>query len=284
MNASKFAAQQKQNYFYKSLTNLLLLPIFSLLNVLSVFTSETYFLFSSYISTQLLLVGYEMQQGTGVTEYAVIFSILAIVAVLPFVACYLVARLVKKPIVSMIATVVGLVLTVADTALLVFDCIVYLTVAPEYFFGNLPDLLVHIVLLGIMIWTTVLSVGLFRDSRRPVAEKEEKPVEVTEGEIAESAAASTRTLTLVRQKRFAAMAMKLIVLKDGEPLCFLGNGETCDVEIPTAKTEIALTFDGASPRMNIPTVILEAGDAPRTLKADIKTGFLYPHLFLTEEN
>ena len=57
MNASQFAEMQKERRFFGVLSSLLYLPIFSVLNVLTVYTSGYYFIFSSYFSTMLLSVG-----------------------------------------------------------------------------------------------------------------------------------------------------------------------------------------------------------------------------------
>ena len=282
MTSSKFFKEQQKNRYYKTLFNLLLLPIFSALNVLTFFSSQSYFLFSSYFSTQLLYAGWVLGQQTGMQEFPIIFSRLAIVAVLPFVACYLVARLSKKPLVSMIATVAGLVLTTADTVLLLVDCVAFLAADPEYFIMNLPDLAAHLAILGIMIYTTVLSVGLYRASRLP-DETAEDVAEVSEGVTEDTASTATRTLTLTRRKSFWASGVQLIVLANGEPVCTLKSGATEEIQVSTGKVEITLTTMDASPRMEVPTVTLEEGDAPRAFTADVKTGFLYPKLSLTEE-
>ena len=178
MHTSNFSAMQKQSRFYKTLANLLLLPICSILSVITVSTTGTYLMISSRFSLQIHFTGYKMHQP----EFSVIFSILAVVAVLPFIACYLVARFTKKPIVAMIATAVGLVLTVADTAYLVYWCILYLMHMSPLFLKTLPDLVAHLVLLGIAVWCTVLSVGLFRDSRCPAAVTEDETADKTKKE------------------------------------------------------------------------------------------------------
>lgn len=281
MNASKLMEQQKERRFFGVLSSLLYLPVFSVLNVLTIYTSGTYFIFSSYFSTLLLSMGYIFSEQFGKSEYALIFSLLAVLAVLPYVACYLVARLVKKPIVSLIATAVGLVLALVDTVLLVVDCVAYLAVDPNFMISNLAELVIHGIIVGLLTYATVLSALRFRDSRRPAAENETAS---TVGKAASATATTaTRTLTVSRPKTFAGMGIELVVAVDGEIACILKNGATEEMQIPTHTVTVSVTVPGVAVRVEVPTVTLEEGDAPRTLVAGVKTGFLAPKLSLTEE-
>ena len=280
MNASKLLEQQKERRFFGTLSSLLYLPIFSVFNVLTIYTSGTYFIFSSYFSTLLLSMGYIFSEEFGKSEYALIFSLLAVLAILPYVACYLVARLVKKPLISMIATALGLVLVLVDTALLVVDCVSYLATDPNFLISNLPELVIHGIIVGLLTYATVLSALRFRDSRRPAAEVAEGA-----GGAADAAATTaTRTLTVSRPKTFAGMGIELVVAVDGESACILKNGATEKVQIPTREVTVSVTVPGVAVRVEVPTVTLAEGDAPRTLVAGVKTGFLAPKLSLTEEN
>ena len=283
MNASQFAEMQKERRFFGVLSSLLYLPIFSVLNVLTVYTSGYYFIFSSYFSTMLLSVGYILSAEFGKSEYALLFSFLAILAILPYVACYLVARLVKKPLAPLIATAVGLALALADTALLVVDCVSYLAVDPDFMISNLPELVIHAIIVGLLIYATVLSALRFRDARRPKTEATEASAPATESAASSTATTALRTLTVSRPKAFAGMGIELLVFAGGEIVCSLKNGETQTVQITAGTVDISITLMNAGARVEVPSITLEEGDAPRTLTVGLKAGFLFPKISITEE-
>ena len=283
MNASQFTEMQKERRFFGVLSSLLFLPVFSVLNVLTIYTSGYYFIFSSYFSTLLLSVGYVLSAEFGKSEYALLFSFLAILAVLPYVACYLVARLVKKPLAPLIATAVGLALALADTTLLVVDCVAYLAVDPDFMISNLAELVIHAIIVGILIYATVLSALRFRDARRPKTEATEASAPAAESAASSTATTALRTLTVSRPKAFAGMGIELLVFAGGEIVCSLKNGETQTVQIPAGTVDVSISVMNAGARAEVPSITLEEGDAPRTLTIGVKTGFLFPKISITEE-
>lgn len=283
MNASQFAEMQKERRFFGVLSSLLYLPIFSVLNVLTVYTSGFYFIFSSYFSTLLLSVGYILSAEFGKNEYALLFSFLAILAILPYVACYLVARLVKKPLAPLIATAVGLALALADTTLLVVDCVTYLSVDPNFMISNLAELVIHAIIVGLLIYATVLSALRFRDARRPKTEATEASAPAAESAASSTATTALRTLTVSRPKAFAGMGIELLVFAGGELVCSLKNGETQTVQIPVGTVDVSITVMNAGARAEVPSITLEEGDAPRTVVVGVKAGFLFPKISITEE-
>lgn len=97
--------------------SLLIVVILSIINLFSLIFTQSYFLFSSYITFMFGATGYDLYTETGDALVVVVIAVLGIISVLPYLACWIFS---KKKVGWLIA---ALVLFAVDTLLLLFDTI-----------------------------------------------------------------------------------------------------------------------------------------------------------------
>lgn len=71
----------------------LLVFVLSVVNVVSIATSETYFLFSSYVSQILTVMGLEFSAiYEGNSAFLIVFGVLAVLVAVPYLLCFIFSK------------------------------------------------------------------------------------------------------------------------------------------------------------------------------------------------
>ena len=68
-------------------SSLMMIVILSLINVFAIMFTDTYFVFSSYITQTIAAVGYVMAEESGENIYLIISAVLGVLSVVPYLIC-----------------------------------------------------------------------------------------------------------------------------------------------------------------------------------------------------
>ena len=262
LNNLKNDAKYKQGRYA-----LLLIAIFSIVNLFSVVLTETYYLFSSYITQLLAILGYTFYLETGAIVWVILFGLLGLISVLPYLVCYFLS---KKRAGWMIAALV----------LFSLDSLIFCVLELPYFNVSM------ILDIAIRIWALVsLVLGVkYGLALKDAPESEEPLLTPTEG--AEAAAEGLdemsfveRRITLTRAKSFVGCAIALSCIVDGKVVDTIKNGETKILSINGKACEFAvLSPNGdSSDIMQIP-----AGYESKAYTVRCKTGMTAFRVILEE--
>ena len=72
--------------------SLLLIIIFSVVNLFSTVLAETYFLFSAYIPQLLISVGYYLSAETGLQLYTLVGGVMGFILIVPYFICWIFSK------------------------------------------------------------------------------------------------------------------------------------------------------------------------------------------------
>lgn len=253
--------------------SLLLVTILSVVNLFSIVLTDTYYLFSSYITQFLAIEGALWYIETQQVVFPIVFGVIGFVTVIPYFLCFLFS---KKRAGWMIA---ALVLFSLDSVLFLID-FVYLIAM-----GDLSML----IDLAIRIWVLVsLALGVKYGLRTETSEAEMKAeAEATAldydpeaGDAFDEMAAVTRTLTVARAKSFVGCAMKTLIFVNGKEVESLKNGETKTVQINGKECELFILGPNNVAISN--TVTVPAGYDNKSYTVKCKTGFSTMQIILEE--
>lgn len=258
---------------YKNARILLLaVLIFSLINALMIL-GDSYFLFSSYLTTLI--------EGVGISlfiefEYNAIFLVLTIVLViislLPYLFCFIFS---KKHHGWLIA---ALVLFSIDTAILIFDAIGSIS---EGNASLILDLAIHVYVLVSLAIGVVAGIKLKNETEEPEQLTDYTEEAITDNQSAEfdpALAGVGRTITLNRKKSFYGSAVKFICMLDGKSVGDLKNGKS--LVINTDGNAHVLTVAGGA--CVAKTVQIEAGCENREYQLFIKMNMMTSEIMIVE--
>ena len=260
------SAVQANLKYQNGRTSLLLITGFSAINLVTLFFGSTYFLFSSYITQLISIIGsvfYE-ELGGSIPVLLVTFALGAI-SVLPYLLCWIFS---KKHVGWMIA---ALALFSVDSLLLLFDMLTSL-------FGGFD--ISYLIDIAFHIWA-IASLAIAVSYKLRAKNDAQEPAAVWEAEGAPSYTPASeepvRNLVLTRTKKFSGSAVSYICALNGEEIGQISNGQTVSFPIGSGAYSFAvLTPQGAS--SNVITV--EAGTEDVNLTLNSKMGFSEIHLYL----
>lgn len=253
--------------------NLLLVVIFSAINVFSILFTNTYFLFSAFIPQLITEVGAIMYQESGVALFAVVASVLSLVTVVPYLLAWIFS---KKNVGWMIAATV---LYTVDT-LLFLGTFISLIMQGEIF--GIADIVFHAWVIFSLISAVVYGL-------RASNEKEVSPAEGSNAFAFGNAAGTpeagqqdgaTRMLTVTREKKFAGSAIQFICFVNGQELFRLKNGETKAAEVPASAFELGFMLAN---EMASDKVTVRAGDTSIAYSVLMQMGFNAGKFVITEK-
>lgn len=118
--------------------SLLLITIISVVNLVTILFSETYFIFSAYFTQILGATGYYLYLETGEVVYPIVTTIVGLISVVPYFLCWLFS---KKRYGWMVA---GFVLFCVDSVGFTFDLISLLSVGQ---FSMTIDLVIRVLII-----------------------------------------------------------------------------------------------------------------------------------------
>ena len=271
LDSIKTSAQYKQVRI-----SLLLVIVFSVLNIFAMSFADMYFLFSSYLTQVIAAVGAGLFLETQNALFLVVFFGLALASVIPYILFFIFS---KKHVGWMIA---ALVLFSLDSLLFLVDFVGFL-LAGDYSF--VFDLLIR----AYVLWSLIMGVkyGKKLQKKNPYAINLEFAPSATAasafaantaGQSAEPAV--MRTLTLTRKKRFSGCAMQLNCYIDGQLAASFKNGETKTVPVDANAHEVVVM----APQGHLSgSMMLPADSANRSYEFAIKMGMVTSTVIFTEQ-
>ena len=219
--------------FKNARISLLAVLIFSFVNVFTIIFTDTYFLFSSYITSVVTATGAVFYIESGENAIFLIATILvSVITLLPYLFCYLFG---KKHNGWLIA---ALVLFAIDTAILLIFTIEALAVGEV---TGIMDIVLHIYVL-VTLALGVSAGAKLKANANSGEQAEENGAQnqavfenanANQREVALNPEMATvsRTITLTRKKSFYGCAVKFDCLVDGAKLDTLANGKTVSIQI-----------------------------------------------------
>lgn len=241
--------------YNNSRQSILLLFIFSVINIFSISTLGTYFLFSAYLPQVLISLAY---LDPSLTPVMVILSILYI---LPYLLCYIFS---KKKAGWMIA---ALVLFSVDSLFFLIDLPAYLAAGDLSF---IIDLIFRIYVLASLIIGVVnrkQAMLAANGVQENAANENVNQGSETEGNV--DFYDTTRQLTIHRKKKFVGCAVAILVYANGKELGKLKNGQTETFTVPARSFHLRVAFSNGFDN----SIEIAAGESPIAYEVVPKMGF-----------
>ena len=242
--------------YNNSRQSILLLFIFSVINIFSISTLGTYFLFSAYLPQVLISLAY---LDPSLTPVMVILSILYI---LPYLLCYIFS---KKKAGWMIA---ALVLFSVDSLFFLIDLPAYLAAGDLSF---IIDLIFRIYVLASLIIGVVnrkQAMLAANGVQENAANENVNQGSETEGNV--DFYDTTRQLTIHRKKQFVGCAVAILVYANGKELGKLKNGQTETFTVPARTFHLRVAFSNG---LSDNSIEIAAGESPIAYEDVPKMGF-----------
>lgn len=209
-----FSQVQSDMKYKQAKGSLLAIILFSFINLFALTFTDSYYLFSSYI-TQLFGIMAWVALEEASTALVAIFIIIGALTLIPYLLCFIFA---KKRVGWMIA---ALVLFSIDTLLLIIMELPYIA---ESGITIIIDLVFHAY--GIFALATAVKYGL---QAKKIKESPVEPAPITE-ENAELTL-ERRTVVIEREKRFVGCSAVFTCYIDGTEVCKIKNGQTTEISI-----------------------------------------------------
>ncbi|MBO5313620.1 MAG: hypothetical protein J6B29_06610 [Clostridia bacterium] len=244
----------QNNLKYKNARgSLLAVVVLSLVNLFAIIFADVYFLFSSYITQIFAFMGWEEYVVTGELTSAIIYIVLGIISVVPYLLCYFLS---KKSIGWMIGATV---LFTLDTVLFLVDFIPYVIA------GNM-DGIIDLVFHAYALISLIACVVYGFKAKGTKAQELEPPLTYSD-ELAQE----SRTVTISKKKQAYGFAAKSVCYIDDEQVAVLGNGEERTVSVD-GNEHILMVVTGngeSSERVKIP-----AGYGNKSYEITFKSHFV----------
>ena len=242
--------------YNNSRQSILLLFIFSVINIFTISTLSTYFLFSAYLPQVLISLAY---LDPSLTPVMVILSILYI---LPYLLCYIFS---KKKAGWMVA---ALVLFSVDSLVFLIDFFAYLAAGDLSF---IIDLIFRIYVLASLIIGVVnrkQAVLVANGVQENAANENVNQGSETEGNV--DFYDTTRQLTVHRKKKFVGCAVAIVVYANGKELGKLKSGQTETFTVPARAFHLRVAFSNG---LSDNSIEIAAGESPIAYEVVPKMGF-----------
>lgn len=242
--------------YNNSRQSLLLLFIFSAINIFTISMLSTYFLFSAYLPQVLISLAY---LDPSLTPVMVILSILYI---LPYLLCYIFS---KKKAGWMVA---ALVLFSVDSLVFLIDFFAYLAAGDLSF---IIDLIFRIYVFASLIIGVVnrkQAVLAANGVQENAANENVNQGSETEGNV--DFYDTTRQLTVHRKKKFVGCAVAILVYANGKELGKLKSGQTETFTVPARAFHLRVAFSNG---LSDNSIEIAAGESPIAYEVVPKMGF-----------
>lgn len=242
--------------YNNSRQSILLLFIFSVINIFSISMLGTYFLFSAYLPQVLISLAY---LDPSLTPVMVILSILYI---LPYLLCYIFS---KKKAGWMVA---ALALFSVDSLVFLIDFFAYLAAGDLSFIIDLIFRIYVLVSLIIGVVNRKQAVSVANGVQENTANESINPENEAEGNV--DFYDTTRQLTVHRKKKFVGCAVAILVYANGKELGKLKNGQTETFTVPARTFHLRVAFSNG---LSDNSIEIAAGESPIAYEVVPKMGF-----------
>ena len=268
MNHQKNIALSQSETKYKNMRLMILtLFVLSIINCVSLALIDTFFYFSAYFPFILIVEGYSLAVETGAMIFYIVFCILALISIIPYILCYIFS---KKHVGWMIA---ALALISVDSILMLIDLIY----APDGF------MVVNFAFHVYMVVTLALGVKYGFDVKKEkaaeaAAQASDLPVEeafipqadgtyayVSDSTLGET----TRSITVTRKKSFVGCAIPFVVYINNQQVAVLKNGQSATFEATGAGFKLRA---GSTNGLVVGDTLVPAGDDNAAYEISVKMG------------
>ncbi len=264
-----FVISQNDAKYRNARISLLMIVILSALNLVSIILTETYFLFSAYLTQIIAISGFYVYAETGWAIVYVITFIIGLVSVVPYLICWIFS---KKKVGWMIA---ALVLFSLDSVLFFFDFLVSLLSGDLY---GIIDLLIRSW--ALVSLAMAVNYGL-KAAKEPKNVYEEETAENLYEDFYASKEDNTvetqRTLTIRRKKSYVGCAIKFVCFINGKEVCTLKNGETQSLTVSGKAFDIGVMFNNG---LATATEKIPEGTEDLDYTIYVKSGFTAAKIFV----
>ncbi len=237
-------------------STILLIVIFSIINIFAIAFADMYFLFSTYLPQIFISIGVISGDQT-------IFMgmlILSLVYILPYLLCWIFS---KKRVGWMIAALV----------LFSIDSIFFLIDVPAYLAAGDVSFILDI---AIRIYAFVcLIMGVVYGFKK---KKEDASAPVQEFENAYVPLDTSRQITITRKKAFTGAAVPWVIYANQQEIGTLKNGETKTFGVPAHAFELGASLPNG---MAGNSITVAQGFDPLHYQVSIKMGFTSNTLHFT---
>lgn len=246
---------------------LLVIIVCSLVNVFTLTFGDMYYLFSSFFTQLIALVGAEIYLMTEAIGALVIFAILGVISVVPYVLAYFFS---KKHVGWMIA---ALALFSVDSLLFLIFFLLSLLAGD---FSGIFDLIIRVYAL----WSLGAGVkyGLHAKSAPPYTPSQ--PYTPAAAQPADESAAISRTITVTRKKAFSGCAIRFQCYIDKQQVALFQNGQSMEFTVSGGAHELALIAENG---VLANAIQIPAGAQNKKYVFRVKTGLVAGHVIITEE-
>lgn len=252
-------------------SSLMMIVILSLINVFAIMFTDTYFIFSSYITQTIAAVGYVMAEESGENIYLIISAVLGVLSVVPYLICWIFS---KKHFGWMIG---ALIFFAIDSLLFFIDFIAFMANGDM---SMLIDLLFRIYAIG----TLAMGIKYGLDLKNEAYQAEfASPAECVAPEASTEAPASsgiTRQITVTRKKSFVGCAVPIICYVNGNEVCRLKNGASATFSAPYESFELGASLSNG---LSANAEIIPYGEAPLSFRFEIKMGMAAGKIIITPD-
>lgn len=259
MDLTRYKLASKNEVGYNGArSSILTILLFSVINIFSIAFGDSYFLFSSYITQVLVLEGLYASTEMGDSMFLVIFLVMAVISVIPYLLCFLFSK--KKTGWMIVAAV----LFSIDTAIFFFDFLVYLLAG---YYSGILDALFH-------VWALVSIIKGVGFAKKMKKEKQEKALESTPCD--EYIPEFQRTITVTYSQKSRT---PIVCFVNGKAVCILKRGESHSFVIDERVAELTGALASGQP---MGTVQIPAGTGNISYEMALKSGFSTSPLKFTE--
>ncbi|MBE7088315.1 MAG: hypothetical protein E7370_02155 [Clostridiales bacterium] len=252
-STSKNASQYKG-----ARASLLIVIICSLVNIFTIALIETYFVFSSYISQIIIIIGYSLDE-------MLIYGVIAAITIVPYLLCWIFSK--KHP---------GWL--VASLVLFSIDSVLFLIDLPAYLAEGDYTMFIDLAVRVYVIITLVLGVKAGFSKKKDLTAAVQEAYANQDSTEEEGEFEATREITVTRKKTFIAMAAQMIVCINNQEVCRLKSGESQTLTVPTKAFVLGAVFTmgGGTGEIIVPEVATS-----NTYKLSPKMGFTVANIEIT---
>ena len=269
MNNRQFLSQNEAK-FRNARLSLLLIVVFSAVNIFSVVLLDTYFLFSAYIPQILASIGAMLYFDTGIVAIYFIFAVIGLLTVVPYLLCWIFS---KKKQGWMIA---ALVMFSLDSVLFLID---FVSLLMQGDFSYIIDLAIRVWALVSLIFGVKYGLKTKAEAANKEPDEVCDVIEDTYEEVTEVAyGGAERTVTVIRKKSYIGCAMPMICYANGKEVCQLKNGETKSFTVSDKPFELGAMFKNG---MCSGSLSVDAGTDALNYKVAIKAGMIANTIIIT---
>ncbi|MBQ9691950.1 MAG: hypothetical protein IJV70_02200 [Clostridia bacterium] len=244
-------------------SSLLMIVILSVINIFAIMFTETYFVFSAYITQLIAATGYFMAAEAGDSLYLIVAAVIGLISVLPYLLCWIFSK-------KHFGWMIGALIFFAVDSLLFFIDFIALVSGGDV--SMIIDLVFRIYAIGTLALGIKYGLDLKNEEYHPVTAVPFMGDQVPAGNAeapAEAPSGITRQITVTRKKSFVGCAVPIICYVNGIEVCRLKNGATETFTAPAEPFELGASLTNG---LSANALMVNYGEAPLSFRLEMKMG------------